>query len=775
MGRQDFETTTPWTAIEQLSMHPSGTNNNAVHWSIRRWTSDYTGTANISWTIDKESSSGWRHRNSSEKRCGCFASPYSLAVTVQVNTEFMLDLAVGDLVELAILTPEGPGGDQRDQNDRTALTMSITPVLDQRQFSRPDGARYDIGAFEGVVTSTTNVPLIVNSLGDKDDRDPSNGSMTLREAINLANLRAGQDTITFDLGSQPQTITLDGNELLIYDDLVIQGPGADLLSIDADGRSRVMRIDNSAKSVQLAGLNIRGGDATGLSLTFGGGILTYSDDLRIHDSRLESNRAASGGGIMAFGKTIITNSTLMLNETINFGGAVYVNGAELDLSGSLIDGNTSGNYGGGVYGISASVITVANSTFSGNEARGGGAILMDNRGTLHVSDSTFLDNQATTLWGGSIWNEPDAQASLVRTTFRNNRATHGGAVLNYGKLAVLDSLFDHNVATTSSGGAIYNGNNSTVTLDVRGSTFVDNRAISGGAIYNNLSQVDIVGSTFSANSATLFGGAVYSSLSPSSYLSIDSSTITDNSASSEDYAFGRGGGLYLSGSAGNVKLNNSIVVGNSSAYLNPDIFTPSALSVQSSMIGEGGGGTTSSFGDHLYEVVSVAGGITWEDARDAASRAGGYLVSIETVAENNFVKALIDDPLYWNSVQDNDNYYNHGPWIGGLQSKDSIEPAGGFRWQTGSSVSSSTAFWYTGEPSNFRGNEDAISFFSATSGASASTGDWNDSWRLSTDAVAYIIEYDFSQFDDTNLFAVDPFARSAAVQRWFHAHACARS
>lgn len=50
---------------------------------------------------------------------------------------------------------------------------------------------------------------------------------------------------------------------------------------------------------------------------------------------------------------------------------------------------------------------------------------------------------------------------------------------------------------------------------------------------------------------------------------------------------------------------------------------------------------------HFYDVISVPGTITWEDANAAAIAAGGYLATITSQAENDFVFLLVNNTTYW--------------------------------------------------------------------------------------------------------------------------------
>ncbi|MER3389001.1 MAG: choice-of-anchor Q domain-containing protein [Microcella sp.] len=116
----------------------------------------------------------------------------------------------------------------------------------------------------------------------------------------------------------------------------------------------------------------------------------------------------------------------------------------------------------------------------------------------------------------------------------------GGAILIDGDLLVENSRFDSNSAVLD-GGAIYVEDSSGNDVEIIDSVFVDNATgvadpdgYSGGAIYNRSSDFfAIQGSTFTGNSASEFGGAVFGYA-----VLVSDSTFTDNVSSEA------GGGLY---------------------------------------------------------------------------------------------------------------------------------------------------------------------------------------------------------------------------------------
>ena len=89
---------------------------------------------------------------------------------------------------------------------------------------------------------------------------------------------------------------------------------------------------------------------------------------------------------------------------------------------------------------------------------------------------------------------------------------------------------------------------------------------------------------------------------------------------------------------------------------------------------------------HWYEAVYLPeGGINWVQAKALSEEAGGYLVTLHSDAENEFVFNLIKDQKFWFKWDGSHNYVLSGPFIGAFQPQGSKEPNGGWRWVSGES------------------------------------------------------------------------------------------
>jgi hypothetical protein len=71
------------------------------------------------------------------------------------------------------------------------------------------------------------------------------GAGSLRAAVTQANAHAGADIVVFDEWLTG-TIALTGGELDITDDLTINGPGADKLTVNGNHTSRVFKVEAAA-------------------------------------------------------------------------------------------------------------------------------------------------------------------------------------------------------------------------------------------------------------------------------------------------------------------------------------------------------------------------------------------------------------------------------------------------------------------------------------------------------------------------------------------------
>ena len=179
--------------------------------------------------------------------------------------------------------------------------------------------------------------VTVTTLGDTVDFN--DGVTSLREAIFAANTVPGADTIEFApalTAGGPATILLTQGELAITDSLTIDGPGADLLTIDASGNdptpdiddhlgSRVARIDSLSGSpgiqVSLNDMTLTGGDTQSP-----GGAIYSLVPITMTDCVIRDNAAGGDGGGVAVefarplesGEVRFVNCEFVDNSSVGF-------------------------------------------------------------------------------------------------------------------------------------------------------------------------------------------------------------------------------------------------------------------------------------------------------------------------------------------------------------------------------------------------------------------------------------------------------------------------
>ncbi|NEP14922.1 MAG: PEP-CTERM sorting domain-containing protein [Symploca sp. SIO2C1] len=301
------------------------------------------------------------------------------------------------------------------------------------------------------------------------------GTGSLRQAILDANGLGGADEILFDSGLSGGTINLTGGELLITDDLSISGLGADFLSVDAGGFSRVFNIGGTDSiDVLFEGLTITGGNSN----NNGGGILNnFNSALSITNSIISGNQTAfDGGGIANLGTLTVIDSLVSGNSAgDDAAGLVNFSSGTLMVIDSTLSGNSAVDVGGGIGNNGE--LTVINSSISENSARLGGGI-QNFLGTATIIDSTLSHNSSRV--GGGIFNEPDPTSILTVTnsTISGNTAeTNGGGIFN-------------------GGGSILNVSNSTITDNTADSD--GNGSGNSGGIFN-LSSAEIEDTIIAGN------------------------------------------------------------------------------------------------------------------------------------------------------------------------------------------------------------------------------------------------------------------------------------
>ena len=396
----------------------------------------------------------------------------------------------------------------------------------------------------------------------------------------------GGSVIELSIGDEttvtiPETILIDKN-------LTIDGKGK-TISVAEPGVSnyRIFKIglyepEDGAEliSLTLKNCTLYGGDGTALvdtettMATWSATILVGANGTLTGENLL-FDKAKNGyaAGIMACGDITLTNCTFQNLSGTKAGGALYTNkGVTGRFTNCTFTNNTSEAHGGAVC-CSGSTNYFTDCVFTGNTSTGkstnGGAIFLQNAGaSAEIIDCTFTENTATN-YGGAVEqnnNVTDGALKIVNTTFMNNAAKGGGALLTWmGDITVEHCSFEHNEATGTSGGAWYASLKDAVTYKVAGCYFGENlSAAHGGAILSTSKNATFTNCTFYKNEITGAnngGGA----LALQGDATIYNCTFVDNKSVHETY----GSGIHIASKA-IVQIYNSILV---RGIGGPDIYT----------------------------------------------------------------------------------------------------------------------------------------------------------------------------------------------------------
>ncbi|HLM01240.1 MAG TPA: FG-GAP-like repeat-containing protein [Pyrinomonadaceae bacterium] len=403
----------------------------------------------------------------------------------------------------------------------------------------------------------------------------------MREAIIQANTADDVDTIVFDsqVFSTPKTITLTSGQLAPFYSVIIEGPGADLLTISGNNQSRIFFNNLSSSELTIKNLTLTGGFAAN------GGAIYTGNSLKLSNLVITGNKAmgaevtgdgfpgALGGGIYSTGGLTLTDSII----SNNLASGVVIITANPNVG----DAGSAGG-GGGIFSPGVAPLIV-NCTFINNMAKGAGSptapagksgaqggaayggAYYGSSGS-RVINSTFINNSAVAGSGGSI------VSTGFGLTAGAGGPAFGGAIYArpFGGISILNTTVADNSVAGGNGG------------NAADSSAAGNGAIAfGGGIYDEdlrIANTTVVNNTVVAgsgrNGANARGGGIYGG---SNQWSIINSTITGNAVTggtgTQNNGLGQGGGVFSSPNAGPASsFRNNIVAENSAGSAGADVF-----------------------------------------------------------------------------------------------------------------------------------------------------------------------------------------------------------
>lgn len=323
-----------------------------------------------------------------------------------------------------------------------------------------------------------------------------------QEALRAAVTAGGH--VTFACGDAPTTISIS-EAIQVTQPTVVDGAGK--VTLDGGGTSQLLVVaSNQSLSVRnltfINGAAPQSMDADGIGGAVAG---NWRSSVEVISCKFENNEAGRGGGAVAVwtdSSLVVVDSTFVRN-TSWYGGALYSLLSPLTIVNSVFTDNgtiTDGGLGDG------GAIGTDGASASPDDTEGGEVIICGTR---------ITNNQGYGSGGGAyIWVYPPDRVTIDRTTVENNRvnanADDNGALgaamrISNGEIIVKSSSFLSNISDND-GGAFYL--DCAPTCHITNSTFYANSATAyGGAIFGDGYEVN--NCTFALNTAGGHGGALF--------------------------------------------------------------------------------------------------------------------------------------------------------------------------------------------------------------------------------------------------------------------------
>lgn len=412
------------------------------------------------------------------------------------------------------------------------------------------------------------------------------GAGSLRQAIINANGNPGADNIYFNISG---TITLSSTMTPITDDLTVNGPGAEVLTI-AGSESYTTMIVGSG-DVDISGLRF----FEGFAEVNGGGVCVLSAGaILIEDCVFEWCFAdKDGGGVyLENGSLTVRNCDFFYCYTFEGGGGICIGDGLAAASYCEFNPCASDKNGGGI-SLENGTLNINSCSFIDCEAPiGGGICAID--GTLNADDcniqygfaiqgagiyceegshtinSTTVERSIAWITGGGVHIE-DAEAYFNDCVIRDNMSEVGGGVLINARSVVEFARCDIYVNYADfAGGGVLIAEDAMALFDACAVT--SNESYEGAGVFLLDDVFVVMGNTTIGDNWSVYdGGGIYMGAdAPPSIgeLYLLNCTIAENYANAyDDDPSSFGGGIYHE--YGAIDIINTIIGDNMAGYDSP--------------------------------------------------------------------------------------------------------------------------------------------------------------------------------------------------------------
>ncbi len=457
---------------------------------------------------------------------------------------------------------------------------------------------------------------------------PGNACATIGYTLNQAN---NGDTIIIASGIYTE-------QLQINKDITLKGagntlPGGTVIQAHAVKGQAGFRVITNTVSNQLTieDLVIRNG-------VMGVGAGLYATNQSVVNltrvSFIDNQSTSSGGGFfISSSGTAFLNNVLFLDNTGGYGGGM-ANKGTATLNQVVFDNNIATVSGGAFYSQGVSHLTdiqflnnnaeyaggalVADDTLNLNQVnfinnttnqREGGAIMAANA-TANLQQVDFINNKAGVTnpsqdHGGALYIKQNSDFTIIDANFVDNESSDGfgGAIAAYdSELAIYSSNFQGNISKTQ-GGALFADN---AIIQIDNCDFKSNQSYHAGAIMSESSNLDIINSAFTNNSATgQTAGALLAY--NQSICTVKNSIFNNNNADSYAGAIGNVNSSML--------INNTLVVGNVAAGSGSGIANSGNMQLSNLTISQNGDPNNAGVGGilNLSGNLDIVNSVIWDN------------------------------------------------------------------------------------------------------------------------------------------------------------------
>ncbi len=345
----------------------------------------------------------------------------------------------------------------------------------------------DIIAVEGGIIITgpltvvgKNYEILGGYSSDYTSRDPLGNPAIIQGTL--------VNTVLKFSGTVENTTVIDGF-------LVQGGGGLDFSGIPYSGRYgggiQLQNASPTLRNFQITGNSV----GSEFQLGLGGGIMINGSHPVLENVHVYGNTGIYGAGIFINNSTVtltdcvIEDNTIMTDNLSSapLGGGLHMVNSTVSMTNCTVSGHTDCQDGGGIYSSDGNALTMVGGSVSNNSALNSGGGLYHSDGSLDLTGTLISGNSSlpasSFMNGGGIY-AIAANVSLDGVTVSGNTShAGGGAVFNTCTLAdVNNSVFSGNTGHFFGGGMFYQN---TTAGTVANNTIVENDATfsGGGGLY----------------------------------------------------------------------------------------------------------------------------------------------------------------------------------------------------------------------------------------------------------------------------------------------------